>query len=388
MKIPLSSVPAVVGWSGLFAFVISFIILAKFEAQGGVIPITLFFSAALPMWCIEWKRFKDKDKVNLTDKCTCYIRRFKGMLFSIIIWLAVWAIFIVSNVAQVYGFYDLIIDYWFIFIFFAIVHFFVSVECEFDQLGEWLNKVKKNNVPWHVIRSSILKAFFIPIVVGAIEIFFHHAVDSYVSSKFVAFVAFFYLVDVTFASIGYLSTSKAIGAQIRSSNGLWVAWISTLICYPPFFIWFGDLGLTQYKNSADWSFWIESETLQFFWGAAILFLTGVYAWATIAFGVRFSNLTYRGVITTGPYRWVKHPAYLAKNISWWLIYMPFMPGQKITALIFSCLGLCMVNFIYFLRAKSEERHLKQYQEYREYSEWLSQHSVIVKIKKLIYNVFA
>lgn len=385
MKIPLSSVPAVVGWSGLLAFVISFITLAKFEVQGGVISITLFFSAALPMWCIEWSRFKGagKDKINLADECVCYIHRLKGMLFAIIIWLVVWAIFVSSNVAQVYGFYDLIIDYWFVFIFLIPVLFLASVGYEFDQLGAWLSNNKKIDVPWHVIRCTILKAFFIPIVVGAIEIFFHHAVDSYASSKFVAFIAFFYLVDVTFASIGYLSTSKAIGAQIRSSNGLWIAWISTLICYPPFFIWLGNFGLTQYKTSTDWSFWIKSEALQFFWGAAILFLTGVYAWATISFGVRFSNLTYRGIITIGPYRWVKHPAYLAKNISWWLIYMPFMPGQDIAVLIISCLGLLVVNFVYFLRAKSEERHLKQYRKYREYSEWLSQHGVLVKIKKLI-----
>ena len=39
---------------------------------------------------------------------------------------------------------------------------------------------------------------------------------------------------------------------------------------------------------------------------------------------RFSNLTHRGIITNGPYRYSKHPAYLAKNLSWWLVSMPFM----------------------------------------------------------------
>ena len=59
------------------------------------------------------------------------------------------------------------------------------------------------------------------------------------------------------------------------------------------------------------------------WGSAILALVAIYVWATIAFGARFSNLTHRGIITAGPYRFTKHPAYLAKNLSWWLITLPF-----------------------------------------------------------------
>jgi len=34
---------------------------------------------------------------------------------------------------------------------------------------------------------------------------------------------------------------------------------------------------------------------------AVLLLMGGYAWATMAFGCRFSNLTNRGIVTRGPY---------------------------------------------------------------------------------------
>ncbi len=54
------------------------------------------------------------------------------------------------------------------------------------------------------------------------------------------------------------------------------------------------------------------------------FLTAIYAWATLAFGIRFSNLTYRGVLTNGPYRFTRHPAYVSKNLFWWLSVLPFM----------------------------------------------------------------
>ena len=34
------------------------------------------------------------------------------------------------------------------------------------------------------------------------------------------------------------------------------------------------------------------------------------------FSFRFSNLTHRGIITSGPYRFTKHPSYVSKNIAW------------------------------------------------------------------------
>ena len=73
-------------------------------------------------------------------------------------------------------------------------------------------------------------------------------------------------------------------------------------------------------------------------------MLSVYGWAALSFGIRFSNLTHRGIITSGPYRFTKHPAYVAKNISWWLISIPFLPadGSPFTALQL-CLGLAGIN---------------------------------------------
>ena len=64
-------------------------------------------------------------------------------------------------------------------------------------------------------------------------------------------------------------------------------------------------------------------------GGALLFLTAIYAWATVAFGMRFSNLTYRGILTHGPYRWTRHPAYLSKNLFWWCRRCPSSPPRGI-----------------------------------------------------------
>ena len=100
------------------------------------------------------------------------------------------------------------------------------------------------------------------------------------------------------------------------------------------------------------------------------------------FGIRFSNLTHRGIITSGPYRWTKHPAYISKNISWWLISIPFLPpdGSVLTALKLSVM-LGLVNLIYYLRAVTEERHLMQDPVYREYSEYIRQHGLFSFLRK-------
>src|SRR3546814_14686759 len=74
-----------------------------------------------------------------------------------------------------------------------------------------------------------------------------------------------------------------------------------------------------------WAYWMEAyPLLMALTGIVLVLLTAVYAWATVAFGLRFSNLTHRGILTHGPYAWTKHPAYVSKNLFWWLATLPFL----------------------------------------------------------------
>ena len=111
-----------------------------------------------------------------------------------------------------------------------------------------------------------------------------------------------------------------------------------------------------------------------------MFLTGVYAWATVIFGIRFSNLTYRGIITNGPYRFSRHPAYLSKNLFWWFATLPFFATSgSLTDAVRNTVLLAMVSGVYFWRAKTEEMHLlSEDAKYREYHAWMARNAPITR----------
>lgn len=190
-----------------------------------------------------------------------------------------------------------------------------------------------------------------------------------------------FVIDVQIAMVGYLVTMKPLDAQIRTANPHLDAWLAALMCYPPFIL-MGDGGpLNYHVNTGDWALWLEGHTaLLWAWGAILVFLTGIYAWATVAFGLRFSNLTYRGVLTNGPYAFTRHPAYLSKNLYWWFATMPFLAasGSAVDAIRNTAL-LALVSAVYYWRAKTEERHLSHEDpKYRAYSDWMIRHGAITR----------
>ena len=191
-----------------------------------------------------------------------------------------------------------------------------------------------------------------------------------------------FLIDVQIAMVGYLLTLKPLDAQIRSANPYLAGWVAALLCYPPF-IMMGPGGVLDYHpNTADWAYWMQDlpEAVLWIWGAWLVFLTAVYAWATVAFGLRFSNLTYRGILTNGPYRFTRHPAYLSKNLFWWCGTLPFLAvGGSVVDTIRNTAILALVSAVYYWRAKTEERHLgAEDPKYRDYSAWMTENALITR----------
>jgi len=236
---------------------------------------------------------------------------------------------------------------------------------------------------YHHLRAWAVKGFFfafmISIVPGGfgeiVRLDISQVINNPVAIAHWLIIAMF-VVDVQFATVGYLLTMKPLDAHIRTANPYLAGWVAALMCYPPFILMDGPLN--YHVNTADWAYWLEGhQTILAIWGAILVILTAIYAWATVAFGLRFSNLTHRGILTHGPYRFTKHPAYVAKNLYWWLATMPFLATSgSLTDMVRNTVIIAAVSGVYYWRAKTEEKHLLSDPAYKEYAEWMDRNAPI------------
>lgn len=166
-------------------------------------------------------------------------------------------------------------------------------------------------------------------------------------------------IDTLIFSFGYIFESSALKNVVKSVEPTVLGWLVAIMCYPPI----NDLS-TKILG------WYSSDfndfgniNINIITGIISLLLFGVYVWASIALGFKASNLTNRGIISKGPYKYVRHPAYSTKNLSWWIMGIPFIKMYGLIAIY----SLIAWSFVYYLRALTEERHLMQDPDYVEYS---------------------
>ena len=261
--------------------------------------------------------------------------------------------------------------------------------------GYWnvvdLALVKQHCLQW------LVKAFFLPLILGFYFGYLAWLPKHPYGADIMAFLAdpssanwirisdflvrYMFMIDVGFGCIGYLLTLKLLDAEVRSAEPKLLGWLVCLVCYAPFWGLIGQNYL-KYGSGTRWDVWLADwPTVKVAWSILILSLTLVYLSATIQFGIRFSNLTHRGIITNGPYRWLKHPAYLAKNINWWLIYLPFLSSVGFTEGVRLSALLVGVNVIYYLRAKTEESHLAVDPIYRQYLQFMRHNDLFARARR-------
>lgn len=246
-----------------------------------------------------------------------------------------------------------------------------------------MDEVKKH---W---RAWIIKGFFGAFMISILPGGFQQVVEADLGALSQnpgqlawTLITLLFVVDVQIGTVGYLVTFRPLDAHIRSGNPFLAGWVAALLCYPPFVFGFmGGEGLLAYEvHTPGWTGVLDGHPLMItIWGGLLIVLTAIYAWATVAFGIRFSNLTYRGVLTNGPYRFTRHPAYLSKNAFWWLSTLPFLVNAdgSMVDVIRNTFFLGVVSGIYFWRAKTEEAHLlSEDPKYREYHAWMSEHGLI------------
>lgn len=158
-----------------------------------------------------------------------------------------------------------------------------------------------------------------------------------------------------------------------------------LVCYQPFWSLIERQYLRYEQDGLNWGDVSAGYPVVYvLWGSAILACLAVYAFSTAVFGLRFSNLTHRGIITSGPYRWTKHPAYISKCVSFWLVSIPFISTLGTGTAITQIILLAGANGLYVARAITEERHLARDPVYREYQAFIREHGLFAKCRRLLF----
>lgn len=251
---------------------------------------------------------------------------------------------------------------------------------------QW-QQIDRNVLGQHLL-GWLIKGFFLPLMFSylckdlAKVMAFDFAQLTAFKFWFDFLYDFFYFIDVGLVSMGYLMSLRLTDTHFRSAEPTMLGWAAALACYEPFWSMIGRQYLA-YETDFKWGAWLWNTPLIYgIWGTAILLLTAIYVWATVAFGARFSNLTHRGIITNGPYRWTKHPAYVAKNLSWWLISIPFMAQGTPDVALRQSLLLLALNGIYVLRAKTEEWHLSRDPAYVRYAQAMERASLFRFVRHL------
>ncbi len=236
----------------------------------------------------------------------------------------------------------------------------------------------------------VIRAFFLPLMVSGFYDVIGWVMTNPVGGGFdnaFGTVAWFFKVavfaDLAFVSIGYVVTLRLLDNHIRSVNPLVIGWLVALICYQPFWSVIANQYLS-YNDGFGWWDWLKDDSVLLYAWAGLMVLANIlWVWANMTFGLRFSNLTHRGILTNGPYRWTKHPSYIAKNIYWWLLSVPFISLTSWEDALRNCLLLLVVNAIYVARARTEERHLSEDLTYVAYAEWIERHGLFRWIGRLV-----
>ncbi len=212
---------------------------------------------------------------------------------------------------------------------------------------------------------TAVRAFFIPLMANAVighthqigyrmSLLQNDSADRDLDLYYVV-LAMMFMVDTLVFLLGYMIESPRISNHVRSVDSSASGWLATMSCYSPF------SGVTMLMIPWDPTYEIVMPAGAFrdFIMVSVVVLTAVTLGAVAVLGLKASNLTHRGVVTSGPYAVVRHPIYSLKLLSWFVIAVP-------TLSLTSTIGLAMWGLIYVARAATEERHLRQDPDYIAY----------------------
>jgi len=180
-------------------------------------------------------------------------------------------------------------------------------------------------------------------------------------------------VDLLFTTAGYALSLRYIDTHIRTAERRCSAgrWHSLL---PPFFSLM-ERQYVAYGGGPAFCSWLAAwPSMRTIWAVIILALLSVYTLATVAFGVRFSNLTHRGILREARIDSASTPltsrriCRVADFHS--VLHRAVLRGAP------SFDFARMHQHIYLLARPNEERHLSRDPDYVAYALWMNDHGVL------------
>lgn len=254
-------------------------------------------------------------------------------------------------------------------------------------LGRWQD-IDRGEIKAHALAWTV-KGFFLPImivyllqIIGRLQGMAATAMSidpvTIVSVLTNAAIA----LELTVVCVGYTCTLRLFDSHIRSTNPFLLGWLVTLAVYEPFNgVISGRIFI--YSDSYQWFHWLADSWMLIPWGAAIVVTFFTWLWATAIYGLRWSNLTNRGIITNGPYRFTKHPDYVSKVAFFWLVNVPFVSLAGPWDGLRGAIAMIAVSLIYFGRARMEEKHLSEEPAYRDYALAMNRRSIFAAFGRMI-----
>lgn len=237
--------------------------------------------------------------------------------------------------------------------------------------------------------SWVARAFFVALLFVYANNSFNQMVDYDFSSPMntVQFYSMCFDLVLTLglmmAVAGHMLTLRLVGNHVRSVDPFAGGWLVCLFCFQPFKSFMNDYVAPRGPVDGWVQALAENPSLQGVWAGLIIVTLLGSLMADISLGSRFSYLLHRGVVTGGMYRFSKHPSYLFTWLQFLLIYFPLFAFQQADEVAKAGLALTALGVLYYLRARTEERHLSYDPVYVQYALWMNEHGALRWLGRLL-----
>ncbi len=200
--------------------------------------------------------------------------------------------------------------------------------------------------------------------------------NALLSQVFYAVFHFIIALGLVIAVSGFALALRLMGTHIRSIDPTVFGWWICLYMYEPFRSFVTEYYFRVPVANDPWIHALSGlAVMQHIWCGMLLLFLSAQLFADLNLGSRYSQLVNRGIVTGGLYRFTKHPSYLFAVLYIWFAFMPPLIFSDMHDIAYATFGLAGVTLVYYLRARTEERHLSRDPAYVDYALWIEQNGL-------------